>query len=138
VHIVVLPGPSGRISGMENDSTTGATNPAQSPISRVLVMDTLLRPAKATSRVEARRITLAPGFAVGDHVHNGPVFGSILEGSVIFQVAGEPESLLKPGDLFHEPEGVPVRFDSTDEGATFLAYFLLADGQEPEISMPTG
>lgn len=122
----------------DNDSTSGIIHSGQSPISRVVVMDTPLPTARTTSRVEARRITLAPGFAAGNHVHNGPVFGSILEGSVIFQVEGDPESLLKPGDLFYEPEGVPVRFDATDEGATFLAYFLLSDGQEPEISMLAG
>ena len=120
---------------MENDDSSRTVGSGQPPISRVLVMDTPLRPAKATGAVQARRITLAPGFAAGNHVHNGPVFGSILEGSVIFQIEGEPESLLKVGDLFHEPEGVPVRFDATDEGAVFLAYFLLAQGQEPEISM---
>jgi quercetin dioxygenase-like cupin family protein len=43
--------------------------------------------------------------------------------------------VLRAGDVFHEPEGVPVRFDATDEGATFLGYFLLSDGQDPEISM---
>ncbi|WBP84661.1 cupin domain-containing protein [Kitasatospora cathayae] len=123
---------------MKNDNTSGATSVEQSPISRVVLMDTALLKAKATSRVEARRISLAPGFAAGYHVHNGPVFGSILEGSVILQVEGEPESLLEPGDPFYEPEGVPVRFDATDDGATFLAFFLLEVGQEPKISMLAG
>ena len=32
------------------------------------------------------------------------------------------------------PEPTVSRFDATDEGVTFLAYFLLEDGQQPGIS----
>lgn len=81
---------------------------------------------------------MIPGHPSGPHVHNCPVVGSILEGSAIYQIEGEPASVLRPGDVFYEPEGVTVaRFDATEEGVTFLAYFLLDDGQEPAISSPT-
>jgi quercetin dioxygenase-like cupin family protein len=110
----------------------------QPPIPRAVLWDAPVLPMKPTARVEVRRITLPPGFAVGRHVHNCPVFGSIVEGSVFYQTGEQPESVLRPGDVFHEPEGVPVRFDATDEGATFLAYFLLGDGQEPEITLAAG
>ena len=71
------------------------------------------------------------------HVHNGPVVGSILDGSATFQIDGEPESILGPGDVFFEPEGARVaRFDARDDGVTFLAYFLLDRNQDPEITFP--
>jgi quercetin dioxygenase-like cupin family protein len=78
----------------------------------------------------------SPGHPAGYHVHNCPVVGSILEGSVVYQIEGESPSVLGPGDVFYEPEDAPVaRFDATDEGVTFLAYYLLEPGQEPEISL---
>ncbi|MFI9159217.1 hypothetical protein [Kitasatospora aureofaciens] len=52
-----------------------------------------------------------------------------------FQVEGGPETVLTAGEVFHEPVGVPVRFDAGPEGATFLGYFLLADGEQPEIAL---
>ena len=71
------------------------------------------------------------------HVHNGPVVGSILDGSATFQIDGEPESILGPGDVFFEPEGARIaRFDARDDGVTFLAYFLLDQDQDPEINFP--
>jgi hypothetical protein len=70
-------------------------------------------------------------------VHNGPVAGSIVEGSAVFQVDGEPESVLRLGDVVFEPESARIRrFDAQDVGVTFLAYFLLGPGQEAEISVP--
>jgi hypothetical protein len=66
-------------------------------------------------------------------VHNGPVVGSILDGSVVFQVAGQPASVLRAGDVFFEPEGERIaRFDA---GVTFLAYFLLEDGEAAQLEM---
>jgi hypothetical protein len=65
------------------------------------------------------------------------VVGSIVQGSVIYQIEGQPESTLKPGDVFYEPEGARIaRFDATEEGATFLGYFILAAGEEPQINLP--
>ena len=57
----------------------------------------------------------------------------------MFQVEGEPESVLRPGDVFFEPEDARIaRFGAQDAGVTFLAYFLLGPDQEPEISFPEG
>ncbi len=39
--------------------------------------------------------------------------------------------------MFYEPEGGPDReIDATGEGVTFLAYYLLGDGQQAEITFP--
>ena len=90
-----------------------------------------------THRVEIRRITITPGYAAGLHIHNGPVFGSIETGSAVYQIEGEPETVLKPGDVFYEPEGVRVaRFDAQEDGVTFFGYFLLAEGVNAELVFP--
>lgn len=109
----------------------------EQPISRMVLMDARLRQVKETGRVEIREIRILPGYAAGCHVHNGPVVGSILAGSAIYQVEGQPESVLRPGDVFFEPEGERIaRFDATDEGVTFLGYFLLSPSQEAAITFP--
>lgn len=107
------------------------------PLSRVVVLNQVLPGPLAVQRVEIRRITIAPGYAGGLHIHNGPVFGSIETGSAVYQVEGEPETVLKPGDVFYEPEGVRIaRFDAQEDGVTFLGYFLLADGVNAGLIFP--
>jgi quercetin dioxygenase-like cupin family protein len=106
-------------------------------LSREIVMDQKLPEPLAVQRVEIRRITIAPGYAAGLHVHNGPVFGSIETGSAVYQIEGGAETVLRPGDVFYEPEGVRVaRFDAQRDGVTFLGYFLLADGLDAELVFP--
>ncbi len=106
----------------------------ESPVTRVTLIDQALAAAASISHVEVRRITIAPSTPAGAHVHNGPVFGSIELGSVVFQVEGGPEVTLRGGDVFYEPAGAVVsKFDATDEGVTFLGYFLLGADQSPEL-----
>ncbi|HZE39352.1 MAG TPA: cupin domain-containing protein, partial [Stackebrandtia sp.] len=117
----------------------GHAGPAEDPppLTRTILLDQPLLAPVTTHRVEIRRITIAPGHAAGTHVHNGPVFGSIETGSVIYQVDGDPGSVLGPGDVFYEPEGVRIaRFDAQDEGVTFLGYFLLDADDTPQIEFP--
>ncbi|SDL39909.1 cupin domain-containing protein [Nonomuraea jiangxiensis] len=107
-------------------------------VSRAVVMDQELPEPLAVRRVEIRRITIAPGYAAGLHLHNGPVFGNIEAGSAVYQIEGEPETVLKPGDVFYEPEGVRIaRFDAQEDGVTFLGYFLLAGGVNAELVFPS-
>jgi quercetin dioxygenase-like cupin family protein len=110
----------------------------EQPLIREVVLEVQLPRPSPTDRVQVRRIQMLPGYPAGLHVHNGPVVGSIIEGSVVYQVEGEPPSVLGPGDVFYEPEGARIaRFDAGADGATFLAYFLLRADQEPAIEFPT-
>ena len=87
-----------------------------------------------TGRVEVRRITMAPGAGAGRHRHNGPVYGTIERGSVLFQVEGGEPVILGVGDPFVEPADTVIEhFDATDEGATFFAVFLLHPGAPGEL-----
>ncbi|WP_329244817.1 cupin domain-containing protein [Actinoallomurus sp. NBC_01490] len=120
----------------ETAGVGGRPEPAP-PLSREIVMDQRLPEPLVTRRVEIRRITIAPGYAAGLHVHNGPVFGSVEAGSAVYQIEGEAETVLGPGDVFYEPEGVRIaRFDAQEDGVTFLGYFLLADGMDAELVFP--
>lgn len=77
---------------------------------------------------------MTPSTVAGAHTHNGPVFGSIESGSVVFQIGDEPEKVLRAGDVFYEPADVVIsRFDATEEGVSFLGYFLLGAGETPRL-----
>jgi quercetin dioxygenase-like cupin family protein len=103
-------------------------------ISRRLIADHELPEALPTSHVEVRRITLAPGAPTGSHHHNGPVFGVILAGSVVFEIEGEGAAVLLPGDVFHEPAYRRIaHFDAEADGAEFLAWFPLEAGRVGEL-----
>jgi quercetin dioxygenase-like cupin family protein len=105
-------------------------------ITRETVQDVELPSVVPTTRVEVRRIGVSAGEAPGAHVHNGPVFGVVESGRVRFQIAGSPETVLGPGQTFHEPAGVVVEhFDALDEDLTFLGWFLLEEGQEATLDM---
>ena len=107
------------------------------PVTRTVLLDATFAVPHVTARVEVREIRMAPGLAAGLHVHNAPVVGSIVAGSVTYQVDGEPAAVLRAGDVFHEPSGARIaRFDAGDDGVVFLGYFLLAAGQEPQITFP--
>jgi quercetin dioxygenase-like cupin family protein len=116
---------------------TNSAGPApDQPITRTVLMSAPLPTVKNTSHVEVRQIQMQPGAAAGLHVHNCPVVGNIVEGSVTYQIDGQPPSLLRPGDAFLEPEGARIaRFDATEEGVTFIACFLLEPGQVPELTL---
>jgi quercetin dioxygenase-like cupin family protein len=104
-------------------------------VTRTLVLEQHLPAPRVVDHVEVRRITIAPGHGPGLHVHNGPVFGSIEAGSAVYQVEGEPESVLTPGDVFYEPEAARVaRFDAQGEGVTFLAYFPAGPDETPTLT----
>ncbi|MGW5456281.1 cupin domain-containing protein [Nocardia sp. NPDC003979] len=107
------------------------------PVVRTTLLDQVLPSPQTLHRVEIRRITLAPDFAGGLHVHNGPVFGSIESGSAVYQIEGEPATILRPGDVFYEPAHVRIaRFDAQQDGVTFLGYFLLEADQVVELAFP--
>ena len=114
------------LDGWENQGMT-------EPVVRVTLLEQSL-PDKITAAMQVRRIALQPNVMGGAHHHNGPVFGAIETGSVVFQVHGGLETTLRAGDVFYEPEDVLIdRFDATSEGVTFLGYFLSGPGESPEL-----
>ena len=126
------------IGVMENHASRGL-NDAATPVTREILLDEVVSPVKMTARIQIRRIRIAAGYPVGGHIHNGPVFGSIEHGSAVYQIAGQEPSVLRPGDVFYEPEGAVIeKFDATEEGVTFLGYFPVAAGEEPTIEPAPG
>ncbi|WZH37367.1 MAG: cupin domain-containing protein [Microbacterium enclense] len=105
-------------------------------VQRVLLDTVTLDGAPSFASVEVRRITIPSGVHLGAHWHNGPVFGVIEAGSAIFQVGAGEESILRAGDTFYEPAARTIsRFDATEEGVTFLAWFPVPADTRPELIM---
>ena len=50
-------------------------------------------------------VTVAPGQRSTAHKHPGFVLGYVLEGTFRFQMAGQPERVLRVGETFYEPPG---------------------------------
>lgn len=74
-------------------------------------------------------LDVAPGAASPEHRHAGPVFGYVLEGSLIFAVEDDPEREIEAGGSFVESEGALHRvFRGGDEGAKVLAIIVAEPG----------
>jgi quercetin dioxygenase-like cupin family protein len=86
-------------------------------------------------RVEIHEISLGPGQATGLHIHVSPVAGYIVEGSILFQLEGQPARRLQAGEAFFEPANARVaHFDATEGPARFVAFYLLGPGDRELIT----
>src|SRR5438552_3538616 len=52
----------------------------------------------------AVEVTFPPGAQSAKHRHSGFLFGYVLEGQFRFQIEGQPEVVLSPGQMFYEPD----------------------------------
>ena len=104
-------------------------------VTRTVELDVTLPVAEPVGRVEVRRIRMLAGTPAGAHVHNGPVFGTILSGRVRYAFAGGAESILGPGDVFYEPQDVRIdHFDALEDDVEFIGVFPLQPGQDAAMS----
>jgi quercetin dioxygenase-like cupin family protein len=89
------------------------------------------------SKVDVRRITLAPGQKAGRHLHPCAVVGYIASGTAVYQIEGQPAELFPVGSAFYEPaEKVIAEFGNASDvmPMTFIAFYLL-DGEQELITM---
>ncbi len=95
-----------------------------------------LSSSRTIDSVKGQKIGLPANISPGAHTHPCPVIGYILEGTVIYQIEGQPAKTLNAGDSFYEPENtVVLRFDTQNEPVKFLAYYLTKEGDEPLVKM---
>lgn len=110
---------------------------AQSII-REPLLTAMLAADTAVERVEVARIELGPAQKTGLHFHPCPVVGTVVSGTIRFQVEGGEDGTLQAGDAFFEPANTRIaHFDnqSDRETATFVAFYLLPEGEERLIVM---
>ena len=75
------------------------------------------------------------------HRHpGGPCFGYVLEGEMVFELAGQPPRVVKAGEAFWEPGGDVVHYRAannlTDAETQFVAVMFCRPG-EPMLTLLT-
>lgn len=111
--------------------------PESQPITRQALLTAVLD-GNPVDRVRVAQIELAPAQETGLHLHPCPVVGYVVNGTIRYQVEGEEETILRPGDAFFEPANarVPHFANASDrQPATFVAAYLLAEGEDRLIVM---
>jgi quercetin dioxygenase-like cupin family protein len=107
-------------------------------IERKALLTVVMNAVESIERVEVKSITLAPAQRTGLHRHPCTVVGYIAEGTISFQIEGQPAKILRQGDAFHEAFGARIRsFDNASDTApaTFIAFYLLGPGENRLIEM---
>ncbi|MCQ8239900.1 cupin domain-containing protein [Rhizosaccharibacter radicis] len=79
--------------------------------------------------VRGASIRFAPGQPTGLHLHPASTVGVVTEGSFVFQPEGQPERIIRTGDVFFEPANQPIlRFDNASGTAlAAITVFYLTD-----------
>jgi quercetin dioxygenase-like cupin family protein len=74
------------------------------------------------------------------HRHSGPAFGYVLEGEMVFELEGEPERVIRAGEVFWEPGGDVIHYQDgnnrDDIPVRFTVTMLCAPGQEMFVLVP--
>ena len=101
---------------------TGKTGATVMPLMKKALADA----AGRTEGKEAEMIVVeyAPGGSTPTHRHDAHVFVYVLEGSLVMQLAGQPEVVLQPGQTFYENPG-DVHVKSANASTTQPAKFLV-------------
>jgi quercetin dioxygenase-like cupin family protein len=92
------------------------------------------------SKVQIQEVTMGAGVKAPLHLHPCPTVGLVTEGTISFQIEGQPVQQLHTGDAFYEPANVRVaKFDNDgDVPAKFVAFYLLGkDETETVRILPT-
>ena len=101
------------------------------------VTEVLEFPSRDGLSVQAIRVDYEPsGFTRGAHRHPAGAYVYVIDGSVMFGVGGREPVQLKAGDSFYEPPGAlhsVSRNASEDVPASFIAFFVLGDGEDPTV-----
>ena len=93
-------------------------------------------PARDGLAVHADRVDYGPGASSDVHRHPAGAYVYVIEGSVMFGIGGREPVTLKAGDSFYEPPGAVhtvSRNASEDVPASFIAFFVLGDGENPTV-----
>ena len=87
-------------------------------------------------------VSLPPGDSgTPPHRHSGPVFGYMLEGELVFEIEGEPERIIRPGESFWEPGGDLIHYQSgnhlIDKWSRFVIVMMSVPGEPMLTLVPT-
>lgn len=90
----------------------------------------------------AEVMTVVIEFPPGDpgtppHRHSGPAFGYMLEGEMLFELEGEPERVIRTGEVFWEPGGDLIHYQDGNNRTDIRSRFIVTMLGEPGKPMLT-
>jgi quercetin dioxygenase-like cupin family protein len=106
---------------------------ADAPISR-----TLLQSAEAPDTahsVQSYLVTVAAHAVVARHTHPGVEMGYCVSGTAMVLVAGQPDRLIKPGDSWAFPTGMPHSLINNGDAPAQLVVTYVVEKDKP-LSSP--
>jgi len=82
-------------------------------------------------------VEFQPGATVGRHTHPGEEIGYILEGALVFEIAGKPSVTLTAGQTFFIPAGtIHNATNKTSSAAKVLANYVVESGKPLATPVP--
>lgn len=104
-------------------------SPSEEAIARVM-QQTI--PEAAGKRVLMLTVSYRPGQSSAAHLHPGPIFAYVLEGSVVSQLAGEEAKTYAQGQSWYEPPGsqhLVSKNASQSQNAKLLVFAITGDNE---------
>lgn len=86
------------------------------------IWDGVLARVVEGARMSFAVVELAPNSRVGEHQHPNEQLGIVLQGSMTFTIGGE-ERLIRAGDTYNIPGGVPHHAVTGPDGAVVIDTF---------------
>jgi len=115
------------------------SKPMTSSVTRRDLLTAIIDSVKPISSVEIKEVTMGPKVKAPLHLHPCTTVGVITEGTITFQIEGQPIKYLKVGDAFYEPKDVRVaKFDNEgDIPAKFVVFYLQGEDKKETIHILT-
>ena len=79
---------------------------------------------------------IGPNQLAGRHTHPGVDTGYVLDGEATLIVEGQPDKLLKAGDSYAVPAGIPHDVKTGDKGLKLMAVYVVEDGKPVATPAP--
>ncbi len=79
---------------------------------------------------------IAPNQLAGRHTHPGIDTGYVLDGEATLLVEGQPDKVLKAGDSYAVPAGIPHDVKTGDKGLKLMAVYVVEEGKPVATPAP--
>ena len=102
----------------------------QAPLTRTILQQKELE-GVAGKEVVMYRVEIIPGGVAGRHTHPGPELAYVMEGTLIFEIDGQPPMTLKAGESVHVPAKQihNAKNGSTTEPVKVMVFMVGEKGQ---------
>ena len=79
---------------------------------------------------------IGPNVLAGRHTHPGVDTGYVLDGEATLIIEGQPDKVLKAGDSYAVPAGIPHDIKTSDKGLKIMAVYVVEDGKPVATPAP--